>query len=256
MGRVITLKSFSDNFTYLYQYDQSNVFAVDPCDSSIVLKALARNGLGLGKIFVTHHHWDHVGGVAELKASSNCEVIGGDEERIGGIDRVVKDGEMICAGDLQIEVIATPGHTRTSVCYYLGRSKSNEQGIVWTGDTLFVAGCGRIFECTAGTMMKSLSKLASLPDETLVYCGHDYTVEDLEFALSIEPNNKLVQERLKQVKESVREGKQTVPSTILQERQTNPFLRAETKEIKCALNMPECDTVEVFAELRRRKDIF
>ena len=156
----------------------------------------------------------------------------------------------------KIQVLATPGHTRTSVCYYMQPSNENPNGLLWTGDTLFVGGCGRIFECDPQTMWASLLKLASLPDDTLVYCGHDYTLENYEFALSIEPDNEIVKRRLNDFRQMLRRGEQTVPSSILQEKETNPFLRADTPGLKAALSMTNAQAVEVFAELRRRKDVF
>jgi len=182
MDPVITVPALGDNFIYLYRYDQRNAFAVDPGESSAVLGVLRRYGLNLTMILVTHHHWDHVAGVDELKKISGCEVIGGDR-RIRSIDHVVGDGQILEAGDVRIQVIATPGHTQAAVCYHLQPSKAGKNGILWTGDTLFIGGCGRLFECDARTMWDSLVKLTSLPDETVVYCGHDYTVENYEFPM-------------------------------------------------------------------------
>ena len=256
MDSVITIPAFGDNLVYLYQYDHSNAFVVDPSDSSLVLDILRERGLGLKTILVTHHHWDHVGGVVELKKKTGCKVIGGDKQRIPGIDSYVEDGQILTIGNAKIEVIATPGHTRTAVCYYMQPSNVNKNGILWTGDTLFVGGCGRLFESDARSMWDSLLKLASLPDDTLVYCGHDYTLENYEFALSIEPDNQAVKQRLSEIRQAQKAGRQTVPSTMLQERTTNPFLRADTTALKTALNMPQAGAVEVFARLRRRKDVF
>jgi hydroxyacylglutathione hydrolase len=135
-------------------------------------------------------------------------------------------------------------------------SAGNENGILWTGDTLFVGGCGRLLECNAQTMWNSLQRLASLPDDTLVYCGHDYTLENYEFASGIEPGNRIVKERLEEVRNLRRQGEPTIPSSILLERTTNCFLRAGAPEMKAALGMQGAEAVEVFAELRRRKDIF
>jgi len=217
-----------------------------------VLRTLKEQDLSLKMILLTHHHWDHTGGVAELKEKTGCKVIGGDKRRIRGVDQLVADGEILPVGDAEVRVIATPGHTSTSVCYYLVPSPANASGILWTGDTLFVGGCGRLFDGNAKLMYESLQKLTSLPDDTLVYCGHDYTVENYEFALSIEPDNQAISQRLN----DIRQSGQTVPSTILQERTTNVFLLAGTPKLEAALNMPEAKDVEVFAELRRCKDIF
>jgi hydroxyacylglutathione hydrolase len=256
MDSVITIDALGDNFIYLYRYNQNDSFAVDPSDSSSVLKTLQEHGLNLKTILITHHHWDHVAGVMELKQKTGCKVIGADKRRIPGIDSVVADGQILPVGGGKVRVIATPGHTRTSVCYYMEPSASNENGILWTGDTLFVGGCGRLMECNAQSMAESLQRLASLPDDTLVYSGHDYTLENYEFAFGIEPGNQIVKERLDQVRLLQTQGKLTVPSSILLERTTNCFLRAGTPELKAALGMPQAQAVVVFAELRRRKDVF
>jgi hydroxyacylglutathione hydrolase len=249
---VITVRALGDNLIYLFRYNQGDCLAVDPGECRLVSKTLKEQDLSLRTILVTHHHWDHTGGVAELKKKTGCRVLGGDKRRIRGIDQLVKDAETIPAGDAEVRVIATPGHTSTSVCYYVPPSPANAGGILWTGDTLFVGGCGRLFESNARTMFESLQKLASLPDETLVYCGHDYTAENYEFALSIEPDNQAVRQRLR----DMRQSGQTVPSTILQERTTNVFLRAGAPEVQAALGMGQAKDFEVFAELRRRTDIF
>ena len=252
MDSVITIPALGDNLIYLHRYNHGDCLVVDPSDCSSVLKILREQDLSLKMILLTHHHWDHTGGIAELKKKTGCKVIGGDKRRIRGIDQPVEDGEILPVGDAEVRVIATVGHTSTSVCYYLVPSPTDASGILWTGDTLFVGGCGRLFEGNAKSMYESLQKLASLPDDTLVHCGHDYTVENYEFALSIEPYNQAVSQRLN----DIRQSGQTVPSTILQERTTNVFLLAGTPELKAALKMPEVKDVEVFAELRRRKDIF
>jgi hydroxyacylglutathione hydrolase len=256
MVSVVTIPALGDNFIYLYRYDKNNALAVDPCDSSAVLNSLKEHNMNLTTILITHHHWDHTGGVSDLKKKTGCEVIRADKRRIPAIDRVVDDKHVLTIGNIEIHIIATPGHTNTSVCYYIPASNENEYKILWTGDTLFAGGCGRIMECNAQTMFDSLLTLASLPDDTLVYCGHDYTLENYEFALTIEPNNKAVKQRLQEIKETIKAGGFTVPSTILQEKTTNIFLRSDTNEIKTALKMPNAGAVDVFAELRRRKDIF
>ena len=256
MVSVVTIPALGDNFIYLYRYDKNNALAVDPCDSSAVLNSLNEHNLNLTTILITHHHWDHTGGVSDLKKKTGCEVIGPDKRRIPAIDRVVDDEQVLKIDNIEIQVIATPGHTNTSVCYYISASNENKHKILWTGDTLFAGGCGRILECNAQTMFDSLLTLASLPDDTLVYCGHDYTLENYEFALTIEPDNKAVRQRMQEIKQAIRADGFTVPSTILQEKATNIFLRSGTNEIKTALKMPDAGAVDVFAELRRRKDFF
>ncbi|MBN1795577.1 MAG: hydroxyacylglutathione hydrolase [Sedimentisphaerales bacterium] len=226
------IPAMGDNFIYLCRYEDNNVFVVDPGQADCVESQLENQELELTHILVTHHHFDHIGGVAPLKKKYGCQVIGA----YSGVDKIAKDGDLINLGDWQVKVISTPGHTKTSVCYYI-KDKDNN-GAVFTGDTLFVGGCGRPFECSAETMWKSLQKLTALPDDTLVYVGHDYTLDNYNFALSIEPDNKFVRRRVEELKS----GKCPVPSTINQEKQTNLLLRA--------------DTAEVFDELRRRKDIW
>jgi hydroxyacylglutathione hydrolase len=256
MDSVITIPALGDNFIYLYRYNKSDSLAVDPSDGSLVLRILREKGLSLKMVLITHHHWDHVAGASDLKQQTGCKIIGADKQRIPALDSVVADGQILPVGDRKVRVVATPGHTRTSVCYYMEPSADNENGILWTGDTLFVGGCGRLLECDAKTMWGSLQKLASLPDDTLVYCGHDYTLENYEFAFGIEPNNQAVKEHLEQVRRLLKQGKLTVPSNILLEKTTNCFLRAGTPELKAALGMQNAQAVEVFAELRRRKDFF
>jgi hydroxyacylglutathione hydrolase len=256
MDSVITIPALGDNYIYLYRYNQNDSLAVDPSESSSVLRILKEQGLNLKTILVTHHHWDHIAGATDLKRKTGCKIIGADRQRIPGIDSVVADGQILPVSDRKIRVIATPGHTLTSVCYLMEYSADNENGILWTGDTLFIGGCGRLLECDAKSMWDSLQKLASLPDDTLVYCGHNYTLENYEFANIIEPGNQIVKERLEQIKQLQAQGKSTVPSNILQEKTTNCFLRAGTLELKAALGMQDAPAVEVFAELRRRKDVF
>jgi hydroxyacylglutathione hydrolase len=236
MNQIITIPAFGDNYIYLYQYDQNKAIAIDPGDSTPVLKALEERGLNLTAILVTHHHRDHIGGVPELNKKTGCKIIGGDKQRISGIDCIIENGQVLTFGNIKINVIATPGHTRTGICYYI--TENQEDGILFTGDTLFIGGCGRLFECDAKTMWDSLQKLAALPENTKVYCGHDYTLENYEFAFETEPNNPAIKQRLSEIQQS----KLTVPSTIAQEKATNVLMKAETPEI--------------FAELRKQKDRF
>jgi hydroxyacylglutathione hydrolase len=242
MNQVITIKAFSDNYIYLYQYDQKNAIAIDPGDCAPVLQTLKKLNLPLTAILATHHHWDHIGGASELKKRTGCKIIGGDAKRISAIDNFVEDGQILTFGNITIKVIAAPGHTSTSVCYYIPGNEQNKNGILFTGDTLFIGGCGRLLECNARTMRESLQKLASLPDETKVYCGHEYTLENYEFALQIEPNNPLILERIAEITQTIKQSGSTIPSTISQEKAANIFLRA--------------DSAEVFAKLRHRKDAY
>ena len=256
MEEIITISALGDNYIYLYKYDGNHALVIDPGEYPSVLEALAKHHLTLTTILTTHHHWDHIGGIAELKKRTGCTVVASDQRRIPSIDHFIEDGQILTFGNKKIQVIASPGHTRTAVCYYLQPSCENETGIVWTGDTLFIGGCGRLLECLPQTMWDSLLKLAALPDMTYLYCGHDYTLENYEFAQMIEPDNQAVKNRLKEIRQIQKYGKPTVPSMMGQEKATNIFLRSNTPEVKASLKMPQASDIEVFAELRRRKDIF
>jgi hydroxyacylglutathione hydrolase len=245
-----------DNYIYVYPYDGRNAFVVDPSDASIVLRALERHDLTLTAVLITHHHWDHTAGVAELKSQTACDVIGPDERRIKGVDRAVADGDVLTLSSHELTALATPGHTRTSVCYVSTPAAPDEPRVVWTGDTLFVGGCGRPMECDASVLWRSLVKLTTLSDDMLVYCGHDYTAENYEFALSIDQSDRAVQQRLRDVRQAAKQGRPTVPSTMAQEKATNIFLRSDEPSIKAVLGMAQAQSAEVFAELRRRKNLF
>ena len=249
MEPVIVIPALGDNFAYLFRYEKNKAIAVDPADARLVLNEIKRHNLQLTALLATHCHWDHTAGIKELKNRTNCPVIIGNQALI--------DGPILEFGNFRVKIITTPGHTADSVCFYIEPSENNE-GIVFTGDTLFIAGCGRPIGSDAGTMWGSLEKLAALPDDTLVYPGHNYTEENYQFALTIEPENKTVQRLLEDIRQKKRQGKgkPTVPSTIGTEKQTNVFLRANTPEIKAAVNMPKTRDAEAFAEIRRRKNIF
>ncbi|MHC4595051.1 MAG: hydroxyacylglutathione hydrolase [Planctomycetota bacterium] len=243
MEPVITIPALGDNYIYLCHYHQNNAFVVDPGDAGVVLKALEQHRLNLTDVLVTHRHFDHTAGMEDLKKKTGCRITGSEET---GMFEIV---------GVNIQLITTPGHTRDSVCYYVQLSEEHS-GLLFTGDTLFIGGCGRPIECDAQTLWHSLQKLAALPDDTLVYPGHDYTEENYEFALTIEPDNPAVKLRLDQIRQAQSQGLPTVPSTILQEKTTNVFLNANKPDIKAALNMPASTAAEVFSELRRRKNIF
>jgi hydroxyacylglutathione hydrolase len=244
-----------DNYAYLL-VDGSEAAVIDPGEAFPVLQILEDRGLKLTTVLNTHYHSDHVGGNEELKQKTNCQVIGPDETRVPVLDRAVTHGDIITFGSSTLEVIATPGHTSSDVCYYMPPSADDKPGAVWTGDTLFIGGCGRLYEGSPELMWESLSKLAALPPDTLVYCGHEYVIENLEFALTIEPENQTVKLRLSDMRETRKAGRPTVPSTIGEERLTNPFLRAIDPEMGAAIGMPNASAVELFTDLRKRKNGF
>ena len=254
MTAVTTIKAPGTNLTYLHRYRDGRAFVVDPGDAVAVLQALQQHHLSLTTILATHHHWDHVAGAEDLQRKTHCDLIGGVRTLVPSPDRVVADGDVLTIGEVTIHVLATPGHTQDSVCYYIP-AQGSTPGVVYTGDTLFVGGCGRLLEGDAPTMWQSLQRVAALPADTLVYCSHDYTLENYEFAATIAPNHRRFQERLAEVQKAVEYSRLTVPSTIAQERTTNIFLLADHPQIKAALNMPGARPDEVFAELRSRKDL-
>ena len=254
MIEVIAIAVGSDNYSYLV-ICQSHAFVVDPSDASAVMSIVEKRKVHLAIVFNTHAHFDHVGGNGALKKATGCEIIGSDSTSVPHIDRVIHGKDTIKIGPMEVCVIATPGHTRNDVSYYMPVSPMTRSGHVWTGDTLFTGGCGRI-GYTAQILYDSLMRLASLPDDTRVYCGHEYTVENYEFAAMIEPKNKCIQQRLFEMEQLQKSGQPTVPSTIKIEKMTNPFLRAASVEVKEALGMIEANAVDIFTELRHRKDRF
>lgn len=244
---VDTLQAFSDNYVYLVR-DGGLVAAVDPGQPAPVLAALERLDASLDLILLTHHHTDHTGGCGELKRATGCRIVGPDDRRTAGLDRAVRGGEDIAFGTASFRVLATPGHTRTHVAYFAGGLPA-----VWTGDALFACGCGRIFEGTPEDMWQSMLRLRELPGETTLYGGHDYTQENLEFAAHVDPGNVAVRERLAEyVQRSAAERGHA--STMDLEKATNPFLRADTIEMRKAMGLAFGSPEEVLGELRRRKD--
>lgn len=255
-GKVITIGALGDNYIYLFVYEQSKAVVIDPGDCDSVLSVLDRQGIKLEAILITHHHFDHTAGAAALKKKTGCKIVSPDSKRIASTDTQVTGGDILNFGNEKIRVISTPGHTSTSACYYAEPSETNKSGIVFTGDTLFTGGCGRMFEGDEQTMWQSLKTLAALPDDTLVCPGHDYTIENHRFALTVEPENETTRQSLQAARENLQSGKAVTRSTIGLEKKTNIFLRSNTHEIKLALGMADDPAEKVFGVLRRRKDSF
>jgi hydroxyacylglutathione hydrolase len=256
MNHVSILRAWEDNYIHLFQYDRNSALVVDPADDKVVLRALQSAGLDLTHILVTHHHWDHVAGIKTLKDQTGCEIVGPDQKRIPQISHLIRQGDRLAVGSTHIDVIATPGHTRTSACYYCPPSRDDPDGRLWTGDTLFRGGCGRLFECSAQVMWQSLQKICALPDTTLIYGGHDYAKENYRFGLSIEPKNQEIKQCLSVITSPDFPSKEPPPTTLAQEKQTNVFLRSARPGIKATLGEAQSEAAVVFAELRARKDIF
>jgi hydroxyacylglutathione hydrolase len=244
----------SDNYAWLaYDREEGICFVVDPPEAEPVRERAEARNLRLTHILNTHHHNDHVGGNLALKALYGLTIIGPgkDAARIPGMDQGVVEGDTVRLGSHEARVLEIPAHTRGHIAFWFGKDRA-----AFVGDTMFAMGCGRLFEGDPPTMWSSLSKLAALPDETRVYCAHEYTESNGRFALSIEPGNAALQARMEEVRKVRASGQPTLPSTIALEKQTNPFLRAASAEIRRSLDLASASDVDVFAEARRRKDVF
>lgn len=244
----------SDNFGVLIHDPESNLTAaIDAPEESAVIEALQRRGWTLDFIFTTHHHHDHVEANLALKQKFGITILGpkGEQAKIPGIDRTLSDGDHFTFGLFQVQVISTPGHTAGEISYYIPDAK-----VVFTGDTLFALGCGRLLEGTPATMFASLQKLIALPGDTAVYCGHEYTESNARFALTIDPDNSALKERALKVGRLRDADQPTLPSSITLEMATNPFLRWHDAKIRTNLGMENASDEAVFAEIRKRKDHF
>jgi hydroxyacylglutathione hydrolase len=225
--------------------------SVDAGDAAALMAALRKTGWTLTEIWVTHHHADHTDGIEEVKSATGCTVIGPkpQSQPIAGVDTRYGDGDTFDFSGHRVEVIHTPGHTTDMINFYLPG-----EGVVFTGDTLFVMGCGRLFEGDGPMMHASLQKLATLPAETVVYCSHEYTEANAAFALTVDPANSELREKASKIKALRAQGKPTVPTTLAEELATNPFLRAGDPAIRAHLGMDTATDAEVFTEIRHRKD--
>lgn len=251
---VHLIPALSDNYVPLVADPESTAVAiVDPAESAPVIAACTRTGLTPTLILNTHHHPDHVGGNLALKERYGLTIIGPAAEaaRIPGLDRAVGDGDLVPFGSLTARVLDVRGHTAGHIAYWFA-----EAATVFVGDTLFAAGCGRLFEGTPAEMWRSLTKLMALPPETLVYCAHEYTEANIRFALSVDGGNAALQQRAGAVAAARAQGLATVPTTIGAELATNPFLRARDADFAAGLGLAGKPPVEVFAAARAAKDVF
>lgn len=251
---VARIPCLADNYGWLVHDPGSGLTAaVDTPDAAAIRAALDARGWRLDYILNTHHHSDHAGGNLALKAATGCTVVGcrADAARIPGIDITLDDGDHFALGGHAARVVETPGHTVGHICYLFEADRA-----AFVGDTLFSLGCGRLFEGTPAQMWQSLQKLMALPDDTRVYCAHEYTAANGRFAVTLEPRNPALAARLVEVAALRAAGEPTVPSTIGLEKATNPFLRPASPELRASLGMPDAPAVAVLAETRRRKDAF
>tara|TARA_B110000008_G_scaffold57616_1_gene57095 strand:+ start:290 stop:1051 length:762 start_codon:yes stop_codon:yes gene_type:complete len=252
--KIEIIPCLNDNYSYLIHDEISNTVAIVdpsafiPCDTII-----SKNYKKLDFILNTHHHYDHVGGNEELKKKYNSKVLGfeNDKNRIPQIDTVLKDNQEFKIGTLNFTTIFIPGHTRGHVAFYFKKER-----VVFSGDTLFSLGCGRVFEGTYKQMFQSLNKLKNLPGETKVYCGHEYTFKNLEFCLKFNPNNDFLKKKKNDIKLSLKNKKPTIPSTIADEIKANIFFRVNDPDVKKAINLENSPDIEIFTKLRDLKDNF
>lgn len=251
---VTAVPAFADNYIWLVSNGERRCAIVDPGDAAPVLAALDRSSMELVSILVTHHHADHIGGVAELVAATGAEVHGPHDSRIGGPVHRVSEGETVWlnALGLAFEVIEVPGHTSSHIAYF-------GHGCLFCGDTLFSVGCGRLFEGTPEQMQASLDKLAALPSETRVFCAHEYTLSNCDFAREVEPENADLARRASEVEAFRLSGRITIPSTLGEERAVNPFLRTREPAVVAAARRRRAGTepgAPTLAVIRDWKDHF
>jgi hydroxyacylglutathione hydrolase len=251
--KIELIPLLTDNYSFLLVADDGTVGVVDPAEFSGTDKKIQSMGGRLNFIINTHHHWDHVGANESLKRRYGATIVGPghDAARIPGIDREVNEGDTFLFGHHRAQVLFTPGHTKGHICYWF-----EKESALFCGDTLFSLGCGRLFEGTPAQMWRSLDRLRSLPDDTKVYCAHEYTEQNGKFAKTIDDSNVDLLNKLADVRRDRANGVPTIPANLGEEKITNPFLRPFDLAIRNKLGMVEATDVEVFKEIRRLKDDF
>ncbi|KAL1925454.1 uncharacterized protein VTP21DRAFT_337 [Calcarisporiella thermophila] len=247
--KITPVPCLDDNYAYLVVDEKTGQAAVvDPVEPKKIVPVIEKAKCTVVGVITTHHHWDHSGGNEEFLALYPGIKVWGGDDRIPGLTNACKHDETFNIGEIKVKSLHTPCHTKGSVSFFL---EDGEQRAVFTGDTLFLGGCGRFFEGTAEQMQRSLNEvLASLPDDTKVYCGHEYTKSNLKFALSVEPDNQAIQEAVKKAENA----SCTVPGTLAHEKATNPFMRVKEQKVQAATG--ETDAVAVMAKLREMKNNF
>jgi hydroxyacylglutathione hydrolase len=253
-AEIRLFRCLSDNYGVLLHDSETGATAsIDAPEASPVEAALKEMRWRLTDILVTHHHADHTQGIQALKDRHKCRVVApaGEAAKVPAVDEIVREGDTVKVGNLAANVIETPGHTLGHIAYWFHKDK-----LAFVGDTLFSIGCGRVIEGTPQQMWSSLKKLRDLPDDTQIYCGHEYTLANIKFALSIDKGNPVLDAREAQARERVQKGEATIPVTIGDERLANPFLRADVPELAADIGMTGKPPAEVFAEIRVRKNKF
>jgi hydroxyacylglutathione hydrolase len=227
MLEIVPVPVLRDNYVWLMHDDASGeTVAVDPSVADPVLEAASTRGWTISQVWNTHWHPDHTGGNDAIRAATGCTITGPAEaEKVSKMDRIVAGGDRARIGNFEAELIDIPAHTAGHVCFYLPEAQ-----VAFTGDTLFAMGCGRLFEGTAANMYDAMQRLAALPEETRVYCGHEYTLANGKFALTVDPENAMLAQRVEEVAVMRERGEPTLPTTIALERATNPFMRAGSIE--------------------------
>ena len=244
----------NDNYSYLIHDEHKNTVAIiDPSEFEPCDKIIGKNYKKLDFILNTHHHYDHVGGNRDLKKKYNSTILGfeDDKNRIPGIDKILKDNQEFKIGSLNFTTIFIPGHTKGHIAFYQKKAK-----VVFTGDTLFSLGCGRVFEGSYEQMFNSLNKLKNLPTDTKLYCGHEYTLKNFAFCLKYNPDNNFLKKRADKIKSDLKNNVPTIPSTIGEEIKTNIFFRYDDPAVKKAINLENSSDLEIFTKLRELKDNF
>lgn len=251
---LITIPCLSDNYAYLLRdHDSGKVACIDVPEAAPILEALKSRGWELSQIWLTHHHDDHVQGLAEVLKDHDANVIGAkaDMHRLPPLDRMVDEGDNITLGALEAEVLDVSGHTVGHIAFYVP-----DASVAFTADSLMALGCGRLFEGTPDQMWESMQKMMKWPDGTTLCSGHEYTASNAKFALTVDPDNAALISRSQDIDAARAEGRATVPSLLSTELQTNPFLRPADPGIRATLGMLTASDAEVFAEIRKRKDNF
>ena len=252
--KIEIIPCLKDNYSYIIiDPKNKNTCVVDPSESKPIINFLEKNNLQLNYILNTHHHYDHVGGNTELKKKYKAKIVGfeGDCERIPEIDIMLKDGEIWKQDNFETKVIHIPGHTLGHICFHF----YNENNL-FTGDTLFSLGCGRIFEGTYEQMFASLEKIKKLPLKTKIYCGHEYTLQNSKFCITYDGGNQNLIKKIQEIEEKLAKNKPTIPSTLEEELKNNIFLRSGNDKIKTNLNMSNSSSLITFSKLRDLKDNF